>query len=185
MSKRYSLPLNPRIFLSLFLLLVFLAGCHSKQIYIPGTEEPFYHPKKGQNLFQKPLSPPETSVLQSINQLYREWQGVQYRYSGQSKNGIDCSGFIQIMYKQLFNITLPRMVIEQMKKGKEVALERIHPGDLLFFQTKPHVKHVGIYTQSGNFIHASTSRGITSSNLNSPYWSRRFLTARTFYRPQP
>jgi len=170
----------PTIFLAL-LFLFCMAGCSSKPVYTTNHTDMLSHPKPLPNLFKKPLSPPENNVLHSINEIFREWEGVRYQYAGQSKNGIDCSGFIQIMYKQLFDINLPRMVRAQMNTGKSVELERIHPGDLLFFQTKPNVKHVGIYTHSGNFLHASTSHGVTESNLNTPYWRARFLTARTFY----
>ncbi len=171
--------------LTIFLLifLISLSGCASKQHQNSNrtTTDTTSKPKQMPNLFLRPLSLAEDNVVQSIINIYNDWQGVPYKYSGQSKAGIDCSGFSQVMYKRLFNYNLPRTVRAQMKIGKEVSLERLHPGDLVFFQTGTRTKHVGIYTHSGNFVHASTSYGVTQSSFDNSYWNKRYITARTLY----
>lgn len=54
----------------------------------------------------------------------------------------------------------------------------MRPGDLIFFRMKKNVRHVGVYLGDNNFIHASSSKGVTMSNLNSPYWYERFEVAK-------
>lgn len=167
----------------LLIVLITLSGCSSRQSRhdIQNGMDTTANSKQMPNLFLKPLSFAENNVVQSIIKIYQDWQGVSYKYSGQSKSGIDCSGFSQVMYKRLFNYNLPRTVHAQMTVGEEVKLEKLHPGDLIFFQTGTHTKHVGIYTHSGNFVHASTSYGVTQSNFSNSYWNKRYITARTLY----
>lgn len=168
---------------SLLIVLISLSGCSSKYpepASQPNTDTTAI-PKQLPNLFLRPLSLAEDNVVQSILRIYNDWKGVPYNYSGQSKSGIDCSGFSQVMYKRLFNYNLPRTVNAQMTVGKEVSLERLHPGDLVFFKTGSRTKHVGIYTHSGNFVHASTSYGVTQSSFSNSYWNKRYITARTLY----
>jgi len=116
--------------------------------------------------------------LERFNQFYREWKGTPYRYGGISRRGVDCSAFTFIAYREVYDLVLPRMTREQMGIGRTVGREHLIVGDLLFFKTGAKVLHVGIYLGQDEFIHASTSIGVTKSNLNNPYWSPRFINAR-------
>jgi cell wall-associated NlpC family hydrolase len=77
---------------------------------------------------------------------------------------------------------LPRRSEDQSKIGKEIAIEFVKPGDLLFFATagKDKVSHVGIVHEVMNFgeikfIHASTSKGVIISSLSEKYWNQAYL----------
>ncbi|RMF98004.1 MAG: NlpC/P60 family protein [Candidatus Schekmanbacteria bacterium] len=127
------------------------------------------------------------------------YMNTPYRYGGTSKSGIDCSAFAQRVYASA-GIKIPRTVAEQFSVGRKVEDDEYLFGDLLFFDTtikesscccfffpfslffghrKPSKPtHVGIYTSGGKFVHASTSRGVTTDSINSSYWKRRFLGAR-------
>ncbi len=109
---------------------------------------------------------------------FLEWHGVPHRYGGQSKQGIDCSGFVQLTYQQLFSMALPRRTAEQVKSGVRADARRLAVGDLVFFKTGWRQRHVGIYIGDDHFIHASARRGIAKSSLASPYWSKHFWKAR-------
>jgi len=123
-----------------------------------------------------------------------------YRYGGTSQNGIDCSAFTQKVYASA-GVSIPRTTAEQFKAGKEVEDKDYLFGDLLFFDTsvktedhscclipfffffgsstKPSTPgHVGIYSESGEFYHASKSRGVTRDSLYDYYWEKTFLGAR-------
>lgn len=119
-------------------------------------------------------------AISSLSEQQHEWQGTRYRLGGNSKSGIDCSGFTQVTFRDLFGIDLPRTTTEQASEGFRVAKNEIKTGDLVFFNTGrgPNGKHVGIYVKNGQFLHASTKGGVIYSSMDSPYWSRTFWQAR-------
>ena len=68
--------------------------------------------------------------------------------------------------------------------GKRIRRSQLRAGDLVFFKTGWAKRHVGIYSGSGRFIHASTSKGVISSQLDSDYWRKHFWQARRVMRSQ-
>ena len=109
-----------------------------------------------------------------------DWAGTPYVLGGQSRKGIDCSGFVQKTFMDRFNIALPRTTKEQAHHGKLVHKEEIQTGDLVFFKTGlgPNGYHVGIYVKEDKFLHASTKGGVIYSSMNSPFWSKTFWQVR-------
>ncbi|NXZ87730.1 C40 family peptidase [Serratia fonticola] len=73
---------------------------------------------------------------------------------------------------------LPRSTGEQMKLGSRVAKSELDTGDLVFFKTSPRQRHVGVYIGESEFVHASTSMGVTVSSLDNQYWGARYELAR-------
>ena len=112
-----------------------------------------------------------------FNDFYSEWKGVKYKYGGNSKNGIDCSAFIQKAYKDKLNIKIPRTTLLQSKIGKQINKSQLELGDLVFFRTGKNSRHVGIYMQNGNFMHASTSKGVIISKLSNIYFNKHYWKA--------
>ena len=103
--------------------------------------------------------------------------GAPYRLGGSSVTGIDCSGFVKKIY-QFFNIDLPRTAFEQSHVGMRIARSELAEGDLIFFNTKRPVGHVGIYIGNNQFVHAaSRKKGVRVDNLSTPYYDRRFFRA--------
>ena len=109
---------------------------------------------------------------------YDSWQNVGYRHGGMSRNGVDCSGFVHITYRDRFGITLPRNTSQMAKEGVQIMQRDLIAGDLVFFKTGTFTKHVGIYLEKGKFLHASTKKGVTISSLDSTYWQRCYWQAR-------
>lgn len=107
--------------------------------------------------------------------LIDEWFGTPYRMGGESKNGIDCSAFVQVIYAGLFGISVPRTAREQYKGTRKISRTEIKEGDLVFFNTTGGVSHVGVYLQNNKFVHASSSGGVTISDLYDNYWAKRFV----------
>ncbi len=107
---------------------------------------------------------------------YSEWEGVEYKLGGDSKNGIDCSGFIQKAFKEKFDLTMPRTTTLQSEVGKEIDKNELKSGDLVFFKTG-EINHVGVYLEDGLFIHASTKIGVTISELDNSYFSKSYWKA--------
>lgn len=106
-----------------------------------------------------------------------EWYGTPYRMGGTSKGGVDCSAFVQAVYLSAFAVSLPRTARDQYSTSRIVSTTELKEGDLVFFNTRGGVSHVGIYLQNNKFIHASTSYGVTVSDMFDPYYLKRFVGA--------
>jgi cell wall-associated NlpC family hydrolase len=118
------------------------------------------------------------AVKQQLYRQHKQWQGVKYRIGGLSKSGIDCSGFVHVTYRSKLGVTLPRTTKLQSDLGRSVKQHDLKAGDLVFFKTGLFVRHVGIYVEKRRFLHASTSRGVTISSLDNPYWRSKYWKAR-------
>lgn len=112
------------------------------------------------------------------------FKGTPYVFG--AKPGItsafDCSSFVQYLYKRQ-GINLPRTSKQQAKVGKYVSKANLKKGDLVFFWTnrsgKGNVGHVAIYMGNGKLLHTyKKGIGVTTSSLNSSYWSSHYVTAR-------
>ncbi|WP_143145148.1 NlpC/P60 family protein [Arcobacter sp. LA11] len=125
------------------------------------------------------LVSPSDSILmnQSLMDFYNEWKNVKYRYGGNSKKGIDCSAFTQRIYKEKFDINIPRSTRTQIRVGKHIKRSELEMGDLVFFKTGKFDRHVGIYMGNGDFMHASI-KGVKFTKLDKPYYKRNYWTAR-------
>lgn len=117
---------------------------------------------------------------QLINVAYR-FLGVPYRWGGNTRAGIDCSGFVKRVFDAL-GFPLPRLGSDQMDYGIPVPPDDLCTGDRLYFERRVHrlgVKHTGIYLGNGYFIHSSVSgHGVAISLLTDPRWTRIFVCAR-------
>lgn len=118
------------------------------------------------------------NVVLKLHGAHREWEGTPYLLGGSGMNGVDCSAFIQIVFREYFGETLPRNTREQLQEGSGVRRNSIRPGDLVFFRTNRGVLHVGIAIENGDFLHASVSNGVMISSLSESYWAGRYLGAR-------
>lgn len=104
-----------------------------------------------------------------------EWYGTQYKLGGMTKQGIDCSAFTQFLFAAVYGISLPRTAREQYKLTRRISRTELKEGDLIFFNTRGGISHVGVYLQNNKFIHAAASGGVMISDLFDTYWVRRFV----------
>lgn len=114
--------------------------------------------------------------------------GISYRWGGTSpKTGLDCSGFIQYVFRQAWGVNLPRTSAEMAKVGMPVKKVDLQPGDLVFFSRYGRrVGHVGMYIGDGKFIHSPrTGKRIQIANLNKSYYVKHYVGARRINPNRP
>jgi cell wall-associated NlpC family hydrolase len=120
----------------------------------------------------------DTEIEKLLRQEYRKWKGTRHRLGGTGSRGIDCSGFVKTVYKDVFNIDLPRTTKAQVRRGRPIPFEALQAGDLVFFQPPSYPRHVGIYLGGSEFVHASKNKGVTLSKIDPTYWGKYYWTAR-------
>jgi len=113
-------------------------------------------------------------LLQKID----EWWGTPYVLGGSSKRGVDCSYFTLDVMNAMYNTNLKRTAAEQYTQSEKIDWSDLKEGDLVFFKTdgSRSISHVGIYMTNNKFAHASTSQGVTISDLSEPYWQKRLYS---------
>jgi cell wall-associated NlpC family hydrolase len=103
--------------------------------------------------------------------------GTPYRFGGETVRGIDCSAFVRAIYG-IFGVQLPRTAREQSFVGMVVGRDSLKEGDLVFFNTRRALGHVGIYIGDNKFLHASyRSKAVRVDSMETPYFQRRFVRA--------
>jgi cell wall-associated NlpC family hydrolase len=112
-----------------------------------------------------------------------EWYGTRYKMGGTSKSGIDCSAFVQAIYLSAFAVNLPRTARDQFRNSRIISATELKEGDLVFFNTRGGISHVGIYLQNNKFVHASSTNGVKISDLFEPYYLKRYMGAGRIEKP--
>ena len=105
---------------------------------------------------------------------------IRYRRAGRDPStGFDCSGFTHYVYNKTFGVELPYDAPSQYRDGEKIAREEMKVGDLVFFQVRNRITHVGIYMGDGRFIHSpSPGKRVRIDELANPYWAKRWAGAR-------
>jgi probable lipoprotein NlpC len=110
----------------------------------------------------------------------QDYLGTPYKFGGTTKAGMDCSGLIFAVFKEMGE-DIPRVSYKQAEHFEEIEKEEIKPGDLVYFKVNSErINHTGIVSRIENreeiyFLHASTSAGVREDNLFSKYWKSKFV----------
>lgn len=122
-----------------------------------------------------PIRSLDSSVESQLWKHFDRWRGTPYAFGGNSRQGIDCSAYVQLTMQEVANLKLPRTTRTQIHIGQPIELAQLAPGDVVFFQTGANQMHNGVYMGGGQFMHASSSVGVTVSELDNSYWRARYL----------
>ncbi|WDW11448.1 C40 family peptidase [Priestia aryabhattai] len=113
-----------------------------------------------------------------------QFLNLPYLWGGMSAWGYDCSGFAYATHKAN-GYLIPRDATDQARKGKEVGLESIQPGDLLFFayeKGKGSIHHVGICYGRGKMLHSpKTGKTVELIELKGTLYEEELCAARRYY----
>lgn len=158
------------------MLLGLLAGCsvtpkHSTEVVMlpkaDSTHE--FMPSSTEKLSE--------TLNRTLLEQYHEWQGTRYQAGGMSKSGVDCSGYVHLTFKERLGLDVPRNSTALSQIGTPIGKPELRTGDLVFFHTG-RTRHVGIYLDDNQFMHASSRKGVMISSLDKGYWANRWWTAR-------
>lgn len=134
-----------------------------------------------------PLDPDRPDLVrgQDIVREAMRYLGTPYVWGGESARGMDCSGFVYIVFASRVPGLARMRSFDYYQMGTPVERSAMMPGDLVFFTTyAPGPSHVGIYVGDGRFVHASSgARRVTVSSLDEPFYAGRYLGARRLVRP--
>ena len=128
-------------------------------------------------------TPPPTVVRQALLEQHQRWAGAPYRIGGTTDRGIDCSALVRNVFRDTFDVELPRSTQDQVHEGRPIDRQELQAGDLVFFRPPGRYNHVGIYVGNGYFLHASTSKGVIISSLDNSYWQRYYWQSRRALEP--
>ena len=124
-----------------------------------------------------------------ILEFAQRWRGTPYQWGGNNRSGIDCSGYLRQMYRDLFNVELPRTTRQQIRLGIPLVLnttvpsQGLHPGDLIFYIGKDgHPTHVVIYAGNDTITHSVSGRGVVIESIRKVFGRR--LVARRYLVPR-
>lgn len=163
------------LWLLFFILALTSCGSKKQRVALPAD---FKGPKELSRLYGVRITPNDNIFLYNEG---AKWLGVPHRMGGMTKRGVDCSGFVAIVFREVYGKQLARSSADMLKHNcKKVSRANLKEGDLVFFRTgrgkKKVPNHVGIYLKNGKFIHTSTSSGVMVSSLSEPYYVRTWLT---------
>ena len=117
--------------------------------------------------------------LQYLKRYAKSFIGTPYKYGGTDRQGMDCSGLVVRVYGDVLHKKLPHNTNRLYYLGESILPSQLYAGDLVFFGEGGYrINHVGIFLEGNQFIHASVSRGVVVSKLNSHYYKKRFIGAR-------
>lgn len=164
-----------RLFICLIAILATACGSKKQQVLLPSD---FKGPKELARLYGIRITPNDNIYLYNEG---ARWIGTPHRMGGSTKRGVDCSGFVAIVFREVYGKRLARSSADMLKHNcKKIGRAKLQEGDLVFFRTgngkKKVPNHVGIYLKNGKFIHTSTSGGVMVSSLSEPYYTRTWLT---------
>ncbi|RAP75927.1 stalk domain-containing protein [Paenibacillus montanisoli] len=113
-----------------------------------------------------------------------KYLGTDYEFGAATNQtqSFDCSSFVKHVFNSVLSLDLPRTSYDQAKEGKEVKLEDLRKGDLMFFTARGlPIGHVGIYAGDGKILHTySDTLGVHFAEFEGQ-WRTRFVTARRLF----
>ena len=111
----------------------------------------------------------------ALYQFIDDWYGTPYHYGGTTSAGVDCSGFVGNLYREVYRKNIPRTTSLIEKESSRVSKSNLKEGNLVIFDIEGKKSaHIGGYLQNGHFVHASSSKGVIISQLSNPYYEKNF-----------
>lgn len=175
-----------RLVLAALLLALIIVGCTPMPRF---TNPPGDVPIAKQH--EQPVQPDPTESIEQrrptlsridqdkMNHVIAGYMTTPYQRGGSGVLGLDCSGFIYVVYRDYDGTRLPLTVESLYRLEDRVQLDDLSYGDLVFFRADGRkITHVGIYINNGKFVHASESRGVAIDDLSADPFASEYAGAR-------
>ena len=159
-----------------FLCSLLLAAGFASAVVTASATESIRKADEPHSLFERYTNAAQDVILQGLKLV-----GVRYRFGGNDESsGLDCSGFVRLVFKDSLGAQLPRTAAEMSEVGQRIDVSQLKPGDLVFFNTMRRTfSHVGIYLGDNHFLHAPrTGAEVRVENMEDSYWIKRYNGAR-------
>lgn len=124
---------------------------------------------------------PEVISNEKLYAAIDTWLGTPYDWGGTTKGGVDCSSYVQQIYRDVYGQELPRTSVEQFYMDTKAHFKDqkyLKEGDLVFFRLRHQdkvVSHVGIYLQNGKFTGSNSPHGVVIADLGDSYWQDKYV----------
>jgi len=154
----------------------FLAAALMSAGFQAAATEQVRKTEETQSFFDRYTNAAQDVILHSLKLV-----GVRYRFGGNSEDsGLDCSGFVRLVFKDTLGEQLPRTSVEMSQVGQRIDTSQLKAGDLVFFNTMRRAfSHVGIYLGDNHFLHAPrTGAEVRVESMEDSYWVKRYNGAR-------
>lgn len=116
----------------------------------------------------------------SLYSFIDKWLGSPHRLGGTKPSGVDCSGFVGMLYQEVYGKNLPRTSRDMGTHVKRKYERQLREGDLVFFSfSGKNIDHVGVYLHNNKFVHVSTRRGVIISDIKDNWYYKYFVRAGT------
>lgn len=159
---------------------VLFSACHSKRKTVKTeTKQPAEVKNDNRALLSLKTGIPEKDMgNKKLFHFIGDWYGAPYKFGGCEKNGVDCSCFANILYKDVYGLRLERSSRDIYKMCDKIKTGDLREGDFVFFKmNSKDITHVGVYLSNNKFVHASTSKGVMVNDLNDTYYKKYFYSA--------
>ena len=165
------------LFCAFFLGCVFTAFAHDNK-----DSSSWNVPEYNEQLIPEFVEPEKPlGIDPHLDSIVRPWLGTKHRIGRQSKDGIDCSGFVQVVLQCYLTYKTERSSAQNYLHGDSVSSENLLPGDVVFFVKHKRIYHSGVWIGNGRFAHSSSSHGVTVTQLFAdPYWRTHYAGARRY-----
>ena len=170
--------------LLVFVLLIISISCKTTHdVVLNKTENKKETTKEANKSFYKEYSIKLGYQLEGYEdmdfiKMVASWIGVPYKFGGCSREGIDCSCFVNTFYFDFYGITLRRRAEDMLNDIHRVYINELQQGDIIFYKINGQkISHVGIYISKNHFVHASTSKGVMINSLDEPYYKKYYSGA--------
>lgn len=200
--KRHPGPRFTRLACCLILTTLLLSGCLTRKNALPpnhtSTSAPSRQPTKGTILTDASSAPRGVLAGNQLLESYAnvlgvsadelqqpglynvidDWMGIPHRTGGSDHRGLDCSAFVGLVMREVYDKDVPRISADIARHIKRKYERQLTEGDLVFFSFgRRGIDHVGIYLHNHKFVHVSTSRGVIISDLRDPWYYKYFTRA--------
>ena len=135
-----------------------------QKVQLPDGRQGYIQASILDTYYAEPASADEETLRRMLVEAAKLYQGTHYRWGGKSPEGIDCSGLCSMAYMLCGVLIYRDAKIVEGFPMRQIPLENIKPGDLLFFPG-----HVAMYIGDDRYIHStgkSGSDGVVFNSLN-------------------